>query len=221
MFAIFINKTIGEKTVVSGNSSGGLISVWLAANKPALAHTLIIEDAPLFSSEYPRIKETISYEAFQLCQSYLDSQSDESFAQYYATEAPMMDFFKDLKPTIVEWVSSTEFQTTVPLTLVNILPESLLFMFRAFEDYDPRFGVPFLDGSWHRNFSHATTLDRIQCPTLLLHANWYVEEDGTLMGAMTEEEAQRACSLVTQCTYKKIDSGHVIHSDNPTVLTPY
>ena len=38
-------------------------------------------------------------------------------------------------------------------------------------------------------------------------------EDGTLNGAMSQEEADRIVTLIPNCKYLKVDSLHVIHID--------
>ncbi|MFX1561179.1 MAG: alpha/beta fold hydrolase, partial [Promethearchaeota archaeon] len=53
----FLEGVVQEPAIISGNSSGGLIALWLAANKPRLVKSIILEDPPLFSAEWPRIKE--------------------------------------------------------------------------------------------------------------------------------------------------------------------
>jgi pimeloyl-ACP methyl ester carboxylesterase len=48
----FIEVVIGRPTLVSGNSSGGLVSAWLSAfAKPGQIRGAVWEDAPLFASE--------------------------------------------------------------------------------------------------------------------------------------------------------------------------
>ena len=56
--AAFIEIVIGESVFVSGNSSGGILAARLAAYSPELIKAVILEDPPLFSSEYPRVKDT-------------------------------------------------------------------------------------------------------------------------------------------------------------------
>ena len=47
-FIEFIEVIIGQKTVVSGHSSGGLIAAWMAAYAPEHILGLVIEDSPFF-----------------------------------------------------------------------------------------------------------------------------------------------------------------------------
>ena len=55
----------------------------------------------------------------------------------------------------------------------------------------------------------------VQCPTLLLHANIEIEEDGTLNGAMSQEQAELAASLLQNGKYVRVDSTHVINLEEP------
>src|SRR3546814_18097235 len=50
---------------VSGNSAGGLLAAWLAANRPDAVRSVVLEDPPLFGSEYPEIKNTVAIKAFE------------------------------------------------------------------------------------------------------------------------------------------------------------
>jgi len=56
----FIENVIGEPTFVTGNSSGGLLAVWLAANRPDMVRAVVLEDPPLFAAEFPRIRQTVA-----------------------------------------------------------------------------------------------------------------------------------------------------------------
>jgi pimeloyl-ACP methyl ester carboxylesterase len=42
-------------------------------------------------------------------------------------------------------------------------------------------------------------------------------EDGTLVGAIDQDEADRIVSLVPGAAYMRIDSGHVVHLDKPEI----
>ena len=53
-FIRFIEKVIGEPAVVSGHSSGGLLTAWLAANSPKNVRGIVLEDPPFF---FHRVKQ--------------------------------------------------------------------------------------------------------------------------------------------------------------------
>jgi hypothetical protein len=44
-------------------------------------------------------------------------------------------------------------------------------------------------GSWNKGFDHAETLSRVKCPAVVIHANWFYDENGILMGAMDADDA--------------------------------
>jgi len=85
------------------------------------------------------------------------------------------------------------------------------------DQYDPRFGAAFHDGTWNTDFDHAQTLAKISCPALLMHANFSVLRDGTLNGAMTQQDADKAAALLTNGTYRKVDATHVVHLADPAL----
>ena len=50
-FTTLLENVVHEPAIISGNSSGGLIALWLAANRPYLVKGIILEDPPLFSAQ--------------------------------------------------------------------------------------------------------------------------------------------------------------------------
>ena len=56
----FIDEVIGTEVYVTGNSSGGLLATYLAANRGDVVKAIVLEDPPLFSSEYPAVKTTVA-----------------------------------------------------------------------------------------------------------------------------------------------------------------
>lgn len=91
------------------------------------------------------------------------------------------------------------------------MPDVLRLMLRGLNMYDPGFGAAFYDGSWQEGFDHAEALQKITCPTLLLHANFEINEDGLLNGGLRQQAADEVVKLIPNAQYMKIDAGHVIH----------
>jgi len=60
----FLREVVGRPAIVGGNSSGGVLTMWLAANAPELVTASIIEDAPFFRAEWPAIKTQVVYDVF-------------------------------------------------------------------------------------------------------------------------------------------------------------
>jgi pimeloyl-ACP methyl ester carboxylesterase len=98
---------------------------------------------------------------------------------------------------------------------LNFLPDILRLFIRGVDCHDPHFGDAFYDGSWNKDFDHAEALKRIKCPVFLLQANFDVLDDGTLNGAMDRKDADRAVSLLTDCSFMKINAAHTVHIDKP------
>jgi pimeloyl-ACP methyl ester carboxylesterase len=217
--AYFIEMVIGEPAYVTGNSSGGLLTTWLAANRPNLVKAIVLEDPPLFASEYPKINQTIadrlfkaSYDAVQ------DSNYDGNFLDYWIKNGT--EFFRAYTGLFSQQLISfavNSYKNANPGEPVEIafLPASVQEMLRGLNYYDPRFGVSFHKGTWNEGFDHAVALKKIQCPALLIQAHFEIMEDGTLNGAMNQEQADRAVSLIKNCQYIKVDAGHVTNLEVP------
>ena len=216
--ASFIQTVIREPTDVTGNSSGGLLTTWLAANRPDLVKALVLEDPPLFSAEYPEIKQSIANKAFQTSYQAVQEEYTGDFLDYWITNSAQ--FFKRYagpfsQPLIQFAVHHYKAANPDKPVEIAFLPASVQEVVRGLHYYDPRFGAAFYDGTWNADFDHAEALRKIQCPALLLHANFEIEEDGTLDGALSQEQADHAVSLLQNGQYIRVDSSHVINLEHP------
>jgi pimeloyl-ACP methyl ester carboxylesterase len=216
--AQFIETVITEPAFVTGNSSGGLLTTWLAANEPDLVKAVVLEDPPLFSAEYPEIKQTIAYKSFTTSYNAIREGYNNDFLKYWLTNSKT--FFKNnvgpLAEPMIEFAVST-YRKANPGDPVEIayLPSVVRELIRGLDYYDPRFGNAFYEGTWSEGFDHAGALQNIQCPALLLQANFSITDEGILDGAMTQEQADRAVSLIPGAKYLRVDSSHVINLDHP------
>ena len=206
--ASFMQTVIGEPVYLTGNSSGGLLTTWLAANRPELVKAIVLEDPPLFSAEYPEIKQTIAYKAFQTSYHAVQEGYTGDFLDYWITNNAQ--FFKTYagpfsQPLIKFAVKKYKAANPGKPVEIAFLPVSVQEMIRGLNYYDPHFGAAFYDGTWNAGFDHAEALQKIQCPTLLLHANFEIEEDGILNGAMSRKQADRAISLLQNGKYIRVD----------------
>ena len=217
--ASFIDTVIGEPAFVTGNSSGGLLTTWLAANRPDLVKAIVLEDPPLFSSEYAQIGKTIADKLFTASDNAVkDPGYEGNFLDYWIKNGT--EFFKTYTGPFSQQLigfAVNSYRKANPGDPVEIafLPVSVKEMLRGLNYYDPRFGAAFHEGTWNEGFDHAEALQKIQCPTLLIQADFEIMEDGTLNGAMTQEQADRAVSLIKDCQYVKVDAGHVTNLEAP------
>lgn len=82
-FIEFIDTVIGEKTVVSGHSSGGMIAAWIAAYSPNHILGTVIEDSPFFSTEAGRRENTYVWVyGFQLYEDFKNQKDEEDYFKY-------------------------------------------------------------------------------------------------------------------------------------------
>ncbi len=219
--ADFIDRRIGKPVYISGNSSGGLLALWLAANRPQLVRAALLEDPPLFSAEYPRIRETVAYRAFRTSYTALqDRPADfllywiDGNAQFFRTRvAPGTPFI--LTHAVNAYRKANPGK---PVEIGLLRNDTVRMMVRGLDRYDPRFGAAFYDGSWNAGFDHAAALASIACPVLLMQANVSTLPDGTLNGAMSEAEAQRAMALLKTGRFLKVDAEHVVNLDKPALF---
>lgn len=214
----FIQVVIGKPAYVTGNSSGGLLTTWLAAYRPELVKAIILEDPPLFSAEYPAIQQTIAIKAFTTSHNAIQEGYSGNFLDYWIRNSAQ--FFKIYagplaQPLIGFAVDSYRNVNPGQPVEIAFLPPSVQEVIRGLDHYDPHFGAAFYDGTWNAAFNHAEALQKIQCPALLLHANFEIEADGTLNGAMSQAQADRAAGLLRHGQYLKVDSSHVINLEHP------
>jgi len=164
--AAFIEQVIGEPAIVSGNSSGGLLAVWLAANSPENVLGVVLEDPPLFSSEYPRIKDTAAWDTMETAHDFLAQSEEDEYLYYYLWNSEMMALLGDGRQGISSW--SQEYHKKHPGELIEVFffPLSIRMGTRGLQRYDPYFGQAFYDGSWNTDFDHADALSSVKCPAI-------------------------------------------------------
>ncbi len=107
--AIFIDKAVQRKVFIAGNSSGGLLALWCAANLPDKVSGIILEDAPVFSAEMPRFKEKdrFVYNGLQHLVEKIGNVQDRDLAEYFRDlELPVSDRrTKRMPDWFVDWLS--------------------------------------------------------------------------------------------------------------------
>ena len=226
--AQFLRSELDRPAIVSGNSSGGVIALWLGSHVPEMVSGLLLEDPPLFSSEWPRIKDCYVYQLLQHAVSHLADQRD------------LPKFFKDLKIPVESGSRAVTAAASPLLKFVAgyvrlmqkrhpqkrevdlpLMPFVLRMMVRGFSSYDAEFSRPFLDGRFGKNFDHGEALSLLSCPVLLLRAVWFENEKYGLVGAMNNADMAKVRAQVNDLQVIELDSGHVIHQEKPALFTQY
>ena len=198
----FIDRVIGRPAIVSGLSSGGVITAWLTAYaQPGQVLAAHYEDPPLFSSEVrpsvgPGIRQAIG-PMFDLWSSFLGDRW-----------------------SIGAWDAMREAAATY-------LPERLRFIPvpaeppQTLREYDPEWGRAFWTGTVAASCDHESMLRCVNVQAVLLtHHMRLVDDAGCLLGAMTDQQAQRTRDLLAgagvSVDYRSFpDVGHSMHGERP------
>jgi pimeloyl-ACP methyl ester carboxylesterase len=202
----FIDIAIGRPTIVSGLSSGGVLSAWLSAYaKPGTVRGCLYEDPPLFSSEVntscgQSIRQSIG-PMFALFSKYLGDQW--SIGDWKGMQAAAS---KELPPWMAGFMTASD---EPPQTL---------------KEYDPEWGKAFWTGTVAASCDHARMLSHVKAPVLLTHHFHIVDEtSGTLMGALSDVQAARVRELVAAAgqpiAYQSFpEMGHSMHGQDPVLF---
>jgi pimeloyl-ACP methyl ester carboxylesterase len=215
-FIWFIKNVIGQPVVVSGHSSGGLLTGWLAANSPENVRGIVLEDPPFFTTESPRNQKTFAWiDSFEPIHRYIQQGSKGDFVLFYLQNSAWVKFFGDGREGLINYAASYRAAHPNQRLEFFFLPPSINRLFWAMDSYDPRFGDTFYDASWNKNFDHAAALPKIKCPSVFIHASWSYDNNGILMAALDGNDAERVHTLIKDNVLINVVSGHDVHAEKP------
>lgn len=198
----FIALVIKRPVIVSGNSSGGVLSAWLAAfAMPGQIRGALLEDPPLFASERdPLYGHAIRQAA-----------------------GPMLELFSDYlgdQWKINDWKGLAEAGGKSPGPLLKALrfgPE----IPRNMREYDPEWGRAFIEGTVALSCPHERMLTQVKAPILMTHHMRFIEpRTGNLLGALSDFQAEKVKDLITSTgvkfEYRSLpDAVHPMHMADP------
>lgn len=209
----FIDRVIGRQTIVSGNSSGGVLAAWLAAYAlPGQIRAVCCEDAPFFASEArpkygPGIRQAAG-PVFALMSRYLGDQW-----------------------SIGDWAGLKAAQARDDYPVNRMLANAGDAPPQNLKEYDPEWGRAFWEGTVAQNCPHERMLASAKTPMLFTHHMRFVEPtSGALVGAATDFQVERAKALVEGAgqdfTLENLpDAMHSLHQADPdrfvSVLKPW
>lgn len=220
----FLAEVVGQPALVSGNSSGGILALWLAANAPGQVAGLVMEDAPLFSAEMPRFRDRdrFVYNGLEHLVETLGDPADRDLADYFrGLELPVGPTRTKRVPTwladLLSWIVGRWQRRHPRASVVDIawFPRPLRLLLKSLSTFDPDFARAFVDGRFYAGLDHADALRRARCPILLLHARWMRLPEWGLVGAMDDDDAAHARALAPRIVYRRIEANHVIHNRKP------
>ena len=217
--AAFIDDVIGEPVILSGHSSGGLIAARVAANEPAQVAAVLFEDPPFFSTDPDRMPQQFNYVDLALpAHEFLQQDVKTDFASWYVEHNAWIRYFGNGREGIATY--AYDYRDAHPDSALNIwfLPPSVNKSFQFMHEFDPGFADAFYRLDWQRDFDQQATLESIEAPTILVHANWKITDAAILEGTMTEDDASRACAALQDCRIERVDTGHSFHDENPRLF---
>ncbi len=202
----FIDLVIGRPVIVSGLSSGGVLTAWLSAyakrGQIVAAH---YEDPPLFASEIAPATGTGMRQGvgamFRLWSTYLGDQWSIGDWDGVVAAAPAM---------LPAWMQAF----TPPASPPQMLKE-----------YDPEWGRAFWTGTVAASCDHERMLRSVRVPVLLTHHFRHVDDaSGVLMGALSDLHAKRVRELLAEAgvavDYRSFEQmGHSMHGQDPRLFT--
>jgi pimeloyl-ACP methyl ester carboxylesterase len=201
----FITLAIGRPVIVSGNSSGGILSAWLSAySMPGQIRGSLLEDPPLFSGE--------------LAPLYGQSQRQSS--------GPVLELFCRFigdQWKIGDWKGLTAAAKKSASPLARAMgsfeeaPQNL-------REYDPEWSRAFLEGTMSMSLPHELLLTQVKTPILLTHHARAIDPvTGHLAGALSDFQAEKAGELIvtTGMAFERQsfpDAEHAMHATDPELF---
>ncbi len=204
----FIALSIQRPTIVSGLSSGGVLAAWLSAYAmPGQIRGALYEDPPLFASETtPAVGQSIRQgigAVFDMWSRYLGDQW--TIGDYEGMAGAREQLPPHLKP------------------LIALMPPPAEEPPQNLKEYDPEWGRAFWTGTVAASCDHERMLKSVKCPVLFTHHFRRVDENGYLLGAISDQQAKRVRELV-EGTGQPIDyrsfptMGHPMHALDPALF---
>ncbi len=215
----FAAQAIGGSYTVTGQSSGGIVAAWLAANDAENVTACLLEDPPFFRVTPEEMQQApgcfVWEDGFTVTHAFLNQDEVDDYAVYYAQHSYLFGLFGGLQPKIAEWTAEERAANPDGHLVVSWVPHDWVRGMYFFDDFDVWFSEAFYTGSFFDGVDQADILSRIMCPTVYLKANTRYGEDGLLYAANSDEDAARVEKLVATCQTVRIDSGHDIHYEQP------
>jgi pimeloyl-ACP methyl ester carboxylesterase len=214
----FIDLVIGRPTIVSGLSSGGILSAWLSAYaKPGQVRGAVYEDPPLFASELvPAYGQSIRQglgAVFALWNKWLGDQW--TIGDWKGLQTAARAELPRWMPVALEGMRVK--RPDQPPQDLNEPPQNM-------KEYDPEWGRAFYTGTVTAGCDHARMLANVRVPVLFTHHFRMVDPaTSTIMGAISDLQVERTRELVTAAgqPFKYLSfpqMAHSMHEQDPALF---
>lgn len=215
-FAWFIEHIIGEPSVISGHSSGGLLAAWIAAYAPEQVLGVVLEDPPFFKVEPAEMQNTFVWrESFEIVHSFKNQTAVEDYVEYSMENSYLWGLFGNSRKLLS--ASTRKYRANHPGEPLKLwyVPYKWIHGTRYLDHFDLDFPESFYTGSWFNGFDQEETLSRISSPSIYLKAATQYGKDGVLYAANSDEDAAKVHALIKGNEMITIKSGHDIHFEQP------
>jgi pimeloyl-ACP methyl ester carboxylesterase len=209
----FLDLVVKRPAIISGLSSGGVLSAWLSAYaKPGQVIGAVWEDPPLFASQTtpavgPSIRQAMG-PVFAVSSKWLGDQWSigdvAGMQRAFATEVPSV---------LLEGLSA--------MTAPGELMDEELGLAQSMKEYDPEWARSFVSGLVTAGCDHERMLEHVRVPVLFTHHFHRTDEaTGLFLGAIADIQVQRVRELVEAAgqtfTYRLFaDMPHSMHLADP------
>ena len=212
----------GGDYIVSGHSSGGILAAYVAANDVEHVTACVLEDPPLFRVTPEEAQENAGtfawYDGYIVAHSFLQQDEVTAYPAWYASHSYLFGLFGGLQKLLADQTAAFCAEYPGEHATNAWVPRDWTRGMYFMDDWDPRFGDSFYDGSWMAGIDQEAILRQIKCPTVYLKALTNYGEDGVLFAATTDEDAARIQDTIANCETIAIKSGHDIHVEHPDVF---
>ena len=158
------------------------------------------------------------YDGYTVAHSFLQQNEVKDYPAWYASHSYLFGLFGGLQKMLAEQTASFCAEHPGEHVVNAWVPRDWTRGMYFMDDWDPRFGDSFYDGSWMSGIDQAALLSQIECPAVYLKASTNYGEDGVLYAATTDEDAKRIEQTIPHCKTTEIKSGHDIHFEHPDVF---
>ncbi|MEV6923697.1 alpha/beta hydrolase [Dactylosporangium sp. NPDC051485] len=203
----FIAGRIARPTIVSGTSSGGVVSAWLSAYAPpGMIRAACYEDPPLFASE-------------------IDPAYGPSLRQGLGPMLALLNKYLGDQWSIADWPGlCAAARNELPPFMSGILGIDGDTPPQRLKEYDPEWGRAFATGTVSASCDHERMLSAVKVPVLFTHHFRRIDEStGALQGAISDLQARRVGELVSAAgqrfDYRSFpQAGHLMHALDPALF---
>ena len=215
----FAGHIIGENYVVSGHSSGGILAAYVASNDREHVSACMLEDPPLFRVTPEEAQEGAGtfawHDGYIVAHSFLQQNEVTAYPAWYASHSYLFGLFGGLQELLAQQTATFCAEHPHEHATNAWVPRAWTRGMYFMDDWDPRFGESFYDGSWMAGIDQEGMLKQIECPVVYLKAKTNYGKDGVLYAATTDEDGKRVQQAIPHCETIEIVSGHDIHTEHP------